>query len=148
MVIATTEDGDLYCDGIRAANTSYIVRTDSGVYPPLLNDARLIAAAPDLFEALKECAGNMGTATAQTHEANRFLNAIRAMVETGKAVLLPREQEHIRDDDRSGICLRRLHAIGGLRSGYGACEGHGDCRTRYPPDYCHGTPRSRCRSGH
>ena len=39
--------------GIVSAEGKEIVETDAGFYPPSLNDARLIAAAPELLEALR-----------------------------------------------------------------------------------------------
>jgi hypothetical protein len=39
--------------GIYAANGAQIVETDCGFYPPNLADARLIAAAPDMYDLLK-----------------------------------------------------------------------------------------------
>jgi len=52
-VIKFENDGDV--GGIYAANGERIVETDSGYYPPRINDANLIAAAPELYEALKAC---------------------------------------------------------------------------------------------
>lgn len=39
--------------GIRDANGCKIIETDTGIYGPELEDARLIAAAPELLEACK-----------------------------------------------------------------------------------------------
>ena len=48
------DDGLPRVDGIYAADGDRIVETDSGVYPPYRADAILIAAAPEMLEALIE----------------------------------------------------------------------------------------------
>lgn len=38
--------------GIKATSGTQIVETDSGYYPPNIHDARLIAAAPEMYDLL------------------------------------------------------------------------------------------------
>ena len=48
-------------DGIEDANGETIVETDSGCYPPEVPDATIMAAAPELYQALWfQCFGNTG----------------------------------------------------------------------------------------
>lgn len=48
-------------DGIEDANGKTIVETDSGCYPPEVPDATIMAAAPELYQALWfQCFGNTG----------------------------------------------------------------------------------------
>ena len=46
-------DGKVHCGGILDAHGHEIVTTDTGVYGPDEADARLIAAAPELLEAVR-----------------------------------------------------------------------------------------------
>ena len=55
----------------------------------------------DVFaESLRDCALGMAHASAQSHEAIRFLDALRAMLDGGKAVLLDRFQDADKDEKR------------------------------------------------
>lgn len=54
--------------GIYSADDQRIVETDSGVYPPSLADARLIASAPDLLDACKMALGAVPPECAVTRD--------------------------------------------------------------------------------
>lgn len=58
---------------------------------------------PQLQAALIEAAGGMGNYAAQTHEANRYLSAIRAMLLSNRAYVLDRTQDADKDDRRAFI---------------------------------------------
>ena len=69
--------------GIHAANGESIVEADAGCYPPTLEDAYLIAAAPDLLAACKElrkaCAAAMRvmSALADALPEQRFFEELK-----------------------------------------------------------------------
>jgi hypothetical protein len=79
-----------YCDGIflvsngRPSRIDPVVETDSGVYPPSIEQAHLIAAAPELYRAL---VGIMATAEhMDTTSAERSAASDAAKAALAKAV--------------------------------------------------------------
>jgi hypothetical protein len=75
-VVLATEDGVQTVYGIEAADGTDIVITDSGFYPPHDDDARLIAAAPDLLAALRDFV----IASAAVNEVSGLRDAARAAI--------------------------------------------------------------------
>ncbi len=55
----------------------------------------------DLQNGLIEVAAGMGNYAAQTHEANRYISAVRAMVLSNRGYLLERHQDPDKDDRRA-----------------------------------------------
>lgn len=57
QAVIEDEDGEPVCYGIRDEHGADVVKTDTGVYPPTVEEGHLIAAAPELYRALRELLG-------------------------------------------------------------------------------------------
>lgn len=75
---------DEYCDGI-TSNSGQIVETDSGVYPPSLPDARLIAAMRNALPALLDRVEELEGALRKV-QGSRYSTAMSSFVITAEAM--------------------------------------------------------------
>lgn len=90
-----TRAGDR-CDGIVAESAynaedgyweSYIVQTDNGFYGPEVPDAHLIAAAPEMLDALTEASKFIGSASIACDWNEPQLKVVSALVDKCMAAI-------------------------------------------------------------
>lgn len=71
-----------HVNGIWGPDGEEIIVTDSGFYPPIISDAMLIAAAPDMLDALKSITVDAARAT---NPSARMFNYDQACAAIAKA---------------------------------------------------------------